>query len=138
MILFARTRALQEQYALGLLAIRGPHNLTLCRHLLQLDVCDHVRQSVSERSQFGRIVGLPASCHDDCARAMNRRFSRSLDGDVEHSGLAFRLQYLARAENFQSTLSVVNSVVGSLGLTSIASEFVPDLTRLETLKLNLV
>ena len=38
----------------------------------------------------------------------------------------------------QSTLSVVNNVVGSLGLTSIASELVPGKTRFEMLKVNLV
>ncbi len=38
----------------------------------------------------------------------------------------------------QSTLSVVNIDVGSLGLTSIASEFVPGTARFEILKVNLV
>src|SRR5215471_11390926 len=38
----------------------------------------------------------------------------------------------------QSTLSVVNIVAGSLGLTSIASEFVPETTRLLMLNENLV
>ena len=38
----------------------------------------------------------------------------------------------------QSTLSVVNNVVGSLGLTSIASELVPGRTRFEMLNVNLV
>ena len=39
---------------------------------------------------------------------------------------------------FQSTSSMVNMVFGSLGLTSIASEFVPRRTSPEMLKLNLV
>src|ERR1700733_10360027 len=39
---------------------------------------------------------------------------------------------------FQSTSSSVNIVFGSLGLTSMASEFVPDLTSFVTLKLNVV
>src|ERR1700745_3189487 len=38
----------------------------------------------------------------------------------------------------QSTLSSVNMLVGSFGLTSIASEFVPATTRLEMLNVNLV
>src|SRR6266496_1143470 len=38
----------------------------------------------------------------------------------------------------QSTLTVVNMDVGSLGLTSIASEFVPDTIRFEMLKVNFV
>ena len=38
----------------------------------------------------------------------------------------------------QSTLSRVNMLVGSFGLTSIASELVPERTRLVRLKVNLV
>ncbi len=38
----------------------------------------------------------------------------------------------------QSTLSSVNIEVGSLGLTSMASEFVPGTSKLEMLKLSLV
>ena len=100
--LLARAGALHKQHAFRRLAIRWSRDLPARRHLLQLDVGDHVRQSVAERRELGRVVRLPAGRHDDRADALDRSFRRAFHGHVEHAGLTFGFQNPGRAEHFDA------------------------------------